>query len=120
MPERDRRGEGVGGCRDGDEARDALGMEHRGTGRLHPAERASHCRVQLVHVQMIEQRELCGDHVLDRKEREIRAKAPARLRVDRRRPRGAIAAAEVVGADDVEEVGVQGAAGSDELLPPAR
>ena len=44
---------------------------------------------------------------------------PAGERVDRGRAGGALAAAEDVGADDERVVGVEGAAGADQRLPPA-
>ena len=68
----------------------------------------------------LQQRVLGAHHVRDGDHREVRAVGPPGRRIDGRRPGGAAAATEQVGADHEVAVGVERLAGTDHPVPPAQ
>ena len=112
-----RRMPGGGGNRHG--GRDPFGMTRRPGQHLHAAHGAADDAEQLVDAEMIDQRNLRLHHVADGDDRKIQAPGLAGLGVDAGRSRRAHAAAQHVGADDEEAVGVDGLARTHHGLPPA-
>ena len=103
---------------DDEHALGAFGPVRGKAQRLHPAHRpADHC-VQPVDPQHVEQRDMRADHVADGDDREAH-----RIGLPVAGGAGgtgrAHAAADHIGADDMEAVGVDRFAGTDHALPPA-
>ena len=86
---------------------------------LHAAHRAADHGQQPVNAQMLDQPLLGPHHVADGDQREVGAPGLAGLGIDLGRAGGAHAAAQHIGADDKEAVGVYRLAGSDHADPPA-
>ena len=99
--------------------RHPFGMARRPRQHLHAAHGAADDAKQLVDAEMIDQRHLRLHHVADGDDGKIQAPGLAGLGVDAGRSRRAHAAAEHVGADDEEAVGVDGLARTHHRLPPA-
>ncbi len=74
---------------------------------------------QVVMPEVIGEPSLCSNHVTDRDHREPRPVGPAVDRMRRGRPGRPLATAEHVGAHDEEAVGVDGASGTNDAVPPA-
>ena len=86
---------------------------------LHAAHRAADHRKQLLDAEMIDQHRLRPHHVADGDHRQVERVGLAGRRVGRGRTGRAEAAADDVGADDEEAVGVDDLARADQHLPPA-
>ena len=99
-------------------ALDLLRGVERPLQRLHPAQRAADRGVQALDAEVAQQRAVDRVEVADRDEGEVQPVRLARRGIGRRRSGGALAAAEQVGADDEEAVGVDRPAGPDERAPP--
>ena len=94
---------------------------HGGCGqRLHPAKRRPDAGVDLLNAQVVQQQKLRAHHILHRHKREGRGIDLIRERVDGGRTRAAVAATEVVAADDKVLVCVNCFPWANKLLPPAR
>ena len=106
-----------GGDRHG--GRHPFGVTGRPRQHLHAAHGAADDAEELVDAEMIDQRHLRLHHVADGDDGKIQAPGFAGLGIDAGRSRRAHAAAEHVGADDKEAVGVDGLARSHHRLPPA-
>ena len=72
-----------------------------------------------VDAEMVEQHRLRAHHVANGDDRKVEAPRHAGVGIGRRRPGGAHAAAEDIGADDEIALGVDRPAGADHGLPPA-
>lgn len=109
-----------GAAANGDEAADAVGEEGaRGEGE-HAAHAGADAGVEGVDAEVVEEAELGADHVVDGEDGEARGVVLSVGRVDAAGACGAVAAAEDICANDKVLVCVEGAAGADESLPPAR
>ena len=108
-----------GAGRDADGLVDEVRMSARHLERLHAAERAADDGVDALEAELAQEHAVHVDDVRDGDLREARAVGRAGLRVDRRGAGRAHAAAEDVGADDEEAVGVDAAAGAGHAGPPA-
>ena len=86
---------------------------------LHPAHRTADDREHLVDAEVIEQHRLGTDHVGDGDDGKPEAPRLARLRAGFARSGRTHAAAEDVDAEHVVAIGVEDAAGADEIVPPA-
>ena len=92
---------------------DAVGIERRPLQHLHPAHRAAGDAEQLLDAERVEQHRLGAHHVAHGDEREVEPVGLAGRGIDLGRPARAHAAAEDIGADDEEAVGVDRLAGAD-------
>ena len=108
-------------CAGGDRQRreDAARIARRPFQHLHAAHRAADHRKQLLDAEMIDQHRLRPHHVADGDDRQVEPVWLAGRRIDRGRAGRAEAAADDVGADDEEAVGVDDLARPDQHLPPA-
>jgi hypothetical protein len=86
--------------------------------RHHPAQRSAGDECQLADPESVEEAPLGAGLVARRDGREGRTVLETRVRVPGRWSRGAVAAAEQVGAQDAEPVRVERPAGADEGRPP--
>ena len=106
----------AGGRRDRQRREDPLGIARRPLQHLHAAHRAADDREQRVDAEMVDQPRLGAHHVADGDHRQIEPLGLAGRRVGRGRAGGAHAAAEHIGADDEEAVGVDRPARADHGL----
>ena len=97
---------------------DQLGEFDAEKRRGHAAHRAADDRVELHDAEVFEQQLLRMHHVADGHKGEVGPVGPAAGRVDRGGPGRALAAAEHIGANDVETAGVDGLARADQVVPP--
>ena len=118
--ERERlRGEARAGG-DADHALDHFRVAHGKRQRLHAAEASAHDGVDAPDAELPQEERVDLHDVADGHVGEPRAVGAAAVGGVRRRRAGrALAAAEDVGADDVEAVGVDAAPGADHVVPPA-
>jgi len=106
------------GGRDRQGAEHPLGVEGRPLQHLHAAHRAAGDAEQRLDAEAVDQLRLSAHHVANRHDGEIEAVRFARGGIERGGPGGAQAAADHVGADDEEAVGVERSARADHGLPP--
>ena len=107
------------GGRDRQRGDDALGIARRPLQHLHAAHRAAGDAENFLDAERIEQHRLRAHHVADGDDGKVEAVRLAGRRIDFGRPRRAHAAADDIGADDEEAVGVDGLARPDHRVPPA-
>ena len=98
----------------------ALRVEQGPAHGLHAAQAAANDRSPAVDTQVIRQPGLTVHPVPYPQGGEIRPPGLPRLRVEGDRSGGAVAAAEIVQADDKEVIGINGFARTDAFIPPAR
>jgi hypothetical protein len=96
-----------------------LGVRQRPFEHLHAAQRAAEGRQQPLDAEVVDHRAMDRDEVAHVEEREVQPVRVARRRVDAGRSRRALAAAEKVGADHVQTVGVERPSRPDHVVPPA-
>ncbi len=108
------------GRRDRDGRRDAVRVVDRPLERLHPSHRPADDRQQALDAEVVEKMGLRAHHVADRHDGERQPVRPPRSRVDRGRPRAAVARSDHVRADDEIFLRVQRAARTDQEVPPPR
>ncbi len=102
-------------------AKTACGYSRRPFQRLHPAHRPANHREQALDAEMLDQPFLCPDDVADGDRREVDPPGTlATVVAQAQRPGAAHAAAEHVGADDEQPVGIERPARADDRLPPPR
>ena len=104
---------------DDDRMANALGVGECPLERLHRAERPADHRGEALDAQSLGEARLRFDPVFHRHHRKIGAPWFSRRGIDGRRPGGAEATAEVIGADDEKAPGVQRLSRADEVVPPA-
>ncbi len=109
----------AGGSRQRDHPAHAFGIARRPGQRLVPAQRATHDCEQLLDPQVIQQSALHLHHVANGDGWEVAPVGLAGGRVEAAGTGGAAAAAQQIGADDKEAIGVNGLAGTDRDVPPA-
>ena len=107
------------GAGDGHHGAHALGIGRRPLQRLHPAHRAADHRQQFFDSQGIDQHGLRPHHVAHGDQREMQPEGLAGRRIDFGGAGRAHAAANDIGADHEEAVGVDGLARSHHGRPPA-
>ena len=108
------------GAGDGHGRAHALGIGRRPLQRLHAAHRAADDAQQFLDAQRVEQHRLGPHHVADGDQRKVEAIGLAGRGIDFGRAGRAHAAADDIGADDEEAVGIDGLARSHHGRPPAR
>ena len=116
--ERDLPGGGRRGGRQRDQRAHPQRVHHAPLEDLHAAHGAADDGQPPGDAQLVGHRGLGADDVADGDHREVGAVGLAGGRVDRRRPRGALATAQHVHAHDEVPVGVDRPAGADHVLPP--
>eukprot|EP00408_Alexandrium_pacificum_P058668 CAMPEP_0171160292 /NCGR_PEP_ID=MMETSP0790-20130122/3478_1 /TAXON_ID=2925 /ORGANISM="Alexandrium catenella, Strain OF101" /LENGTH=705 /DNA_ID=CAMNT_0011624813 /DNA_START=17 /DNA_END=2132 /DNA_ORIENTATION=+ len=118
MPQCDAAGKRPGATRDADKAPNTLGVVGGRAYCVHAAQGSTDASMNSRYTEMVHQCKLCGHHVLHLKPGEAAAVPPPVRGINGRWPSGAVATAQVIGADHVEEVCVKRPSRADEVLPP--